>query len=233
MKRKIMIENIPAILWGEKSDKIFIAVHGNKSNKEDDVIAAFAECAITKGYSVLSFDLPDHGERKSENVPCTFQNAVQDLKTVMNYVKSVSDNISLFACSMGAYFSLLACKDEPLHQALFLSPVVNMERLIQNMIMWFNITEENLKAEREIVTPIGQIMYWDDYCYAKNHPIEKWKTPTSILYGTKDDTVERHTIDGFTKQFHAELSIMENGEHYFHTPEQIQFFSEWCRNVIT
>jgi alpha-beta hydrolase superfamily lysophospholipase len=221
--------NIPAILWGEKLDHLFVAVHGNMSHKEDDVIAAFAECAIAKGYSVLSFDLPDHGERKSENVPCTFQNAVQDLENVMNYVKSVSDNISLFACSMGAYFSLLAYKDEPLHQVLFLSPVVNMERLIQNMMTWFCISEDQLKSEQKIATPIGQMMYWEDYCYAKKHPIENWNVPTSILYGTKDDTVERETVDMFADQCKANLKIMKNGEHYFHTPEQLSYFSEWCK----
>ena len=35
---KIKINDIPAIIWGEKSNKVFIAVHGNMSNKEDEVI---------------------------------------------------------------------------------------------------------------------------------------------------------------------------------------------------
>lgn len=30
---KIKINNIPSIIWGEKSNKVFIAVHGNMSNK--------------------------------------------------------------------------------------------------------------------------------------------------------------------------------------------------------
>jgi hypothetical protein len=29
------INNIPSIVWGEKSSKVFIAVHGNMSNKEN------------------------------------------------------------------------------------------------------------------------------------------------------------------------------------------------------
>ena len=37
-KERFKINNIPAILWGEKSEKLFIAVHGNMSNKEDAVI---------------------------------------------------------------------------------------------------------------------------------------------------------------------------------------------------
>jgi pimeloyl-ACP methyl ester carboxylesterase len=232
MKERIMIKHIPAILWGEKqvfekNNRLFIAVHGNMSHKEDNVIAALAECAISKGYSVLSFDLPDHGERKAENVPCKVQNSVQNLKSVMRYAKSVSNNISLFACSMGAYFSLMSYKNDLLKQAIFLSPVLNMERLINNMMTWFSISEDRLQAEQEIATPVGLVMYWDYYCYVKEHPIVKWNVPTSILYGTKDDTVEHDTVESFAKQFHAKLDILENGEHYFHTEEHLSYFKKW------
>ena len=61
---RININNIPALIWGEESRKVFIAVHGNMSNKEDEVIKILAEKVTSKGYQVLSFDLPEHGERK-------------------------------------------------------------------------------------------------------------------------------------------------------------------------
>jgi len=65
MKIKIIkINDIPSIIWGEKSNKVFIAVHGNMSNKEDEVIKILAENVVSKGYQLLSFDLPEHGERK-------------------------------------------------------------------------------------------------------------------------------------------------------------------------
>ncbi|MBN3376592.1 alpha/beta hydrolase, partial [Clostridium botulinum] len=41
IRENLKIKNIPAILWGNKSDKLFIAVHGNMSNKEDEIILAF------------------------------------------------------------------------------------------------------------------------------------------------------------------------------------------------
>lgn len=232
LKQGLQIKHIPAILWGQKSEHLFIAVHGNKSNKEDDVIATFAECAVLQGYQVISFDLPDHGERKDENVPCKAQYAVQDLKTIMSYAKESAENISVFACSIGAYFSLLAYNNLPLRQALFLSPLVDMERMLHNMMTWFNVSEEKLKAEQEIATPIGQPLYWDYYCYVKEHPIELWNTSTTILYGTKDDTVELETIDAFAKRFHADLRFMEQGEHYFRTVKQLSFFRKWCETAI-
>lgn len=39
---KININSIPALMYGEESRKVFIAVHGNTSNKEDEVIKILA-----------------------------------------------------------------------------------------------------------------------------------------------------------------------------------------------
>lgn len=55
-------EGIPALLWGPASDRWIIAVHGNFSHKADRVIALLARRAAEKGYRMLSFDLPQHGE---------------------------------------------------------------------------------------------------------------------------------------------------------------------------
>ena len=231
IKRYFEIENIPAILWGETSNNIFIVIHGNMSNKEDDVIEIFAKQAIKLGYQVLSFDLPEHGERAKESTPCKVQNCIKELALVMNYTKENWRNISLFACSMGAYFSLLEYKDEVINQALFLSPVVNMKRIIKNMMKWFNIDEQYLKNEQTVKTPIGQNLYWD-YYYVKEHPVDKWNMPTSILYGAKDDLCEEDTILNFVKKFNCNLTVMDKGEHYFHTQEQLNFFEKWLESSI-
>lgn len=66
MKKEFFkINNIPAVLWGETSEKIIIAVHGNMSHKEDIPIEILAEIGNQKNYQILSFDLPEHGERKN------------------------------------------------------------------------------------------------------------------------------------------------------------------------
>lgn len=232
IKEYFKIEDIPTILWGESSENIFIAVHGNMSNKEDDVIVILAEQAVKLGYQVISFDLPEHGERDKEGTPCKVQNCVRELALVMSYAKQHWNNISLFACSMGAYFSLLAYKDEPINKTLFLSPVVNMERIITNMMKWFNIDEEELKNQKTIQTPIGQKLYWDYYCYVKDNPIEIWDNPTNILYGSKDDLCETEFVFEFVEKFKCNIVVMDEGEHYFHTKEQLKFFEKWISNNI-
>ena len=53
LKNNFKISNIPVVLWGDKSEKIFIAVHGNMSNKEDAVIQILAEEANQKRLSSI------------------------------------------------------------------------------------------------------------------------------------------------------------------------------------
>lgn len=229
---RINIDGIPSIIWGEKSSKFFIAVHGNMSNKEDEVIKILAEKVIGKGYQLLSFDLPEHGERKNDTTYlCKVQNCVKDLKQIMEYAKLNYSEINLWACSMGAYFSLLAYKNEEIKQCLFLSPVVNMKVIINNMMLWSNTTEEELEEKREIKTDFGQTLYWDYYKYVKDNPITNWNKKTYILYGNKDNMQNEDIIKNFSNKFNCGLTILENGEHYFHTEEQLKFYKEWLEKL--
>ncbi len=232
-KERIKINNIPTIIWGEKSPKVYIAIHGNMSNKEDKVIKILAERVINKGYQVLSFDLPEHGERKKDNnYLCKVQNCINDLEQVIEYAKLNYEEINIWACSMGAYFSLLAYKDEKIKQCVFLSPVVNMKFIIDNMMLWSNTTEEKLKEKQEIKTDFGQTLYWDYYKYVKDNPITNLNKKTYILYGDKDNMQDRAIIERFVKDFNCNLTIMENGEHYFHTEEQLNYYKNWLDKII-
>ena len=65
MKQQVLnISGIPAILWGPPSERVLIAVHGDQASKSDPCIALLAEVAVERGLRVLSFDLPEHGERQ-------------------------------------------------------------------------------------------------------------------------------------------------------------------------
>lgn len=231
--KRIKINNIPSIIWGEKSSKVFIAVHGNMSNKEDKVIEILANKVTNKGYQLISFDLPEHGERKIDtNYLCKVQNCVNDLKQIIEYAKANYNEINIWACSIGAYFSLLAYKDEDLKQCLFLSPVVNMKIIIENMMLWSNTTEIELNEKQKIKTDFGQTLYWDYYLYVKENPITNWNKKTYILYGNKDNMQNENIIEDFSNEFNCDLTILKNGEHYFHTEEQLNFYSDWLDKII-
>ena len=231
--KRIKINNIPSIIWGEKSSKVCIAIHGNMSNKEDKVIEILANKVTNKGYQLISFDLPEHGERKIDtNYLCKVQNCVNDLKQIIEYAKVNYNEINIWACSIGAYFSLLAYKDEDLKQCLFLSPVVNMKIIIENMMLWSNTTEKELNEKQEIKTDFGQTLYWDYYLYVKENPITNWNKKTYILYGNKDNMQNESIIKNFSNEFNCDLTILKNGEHYFHTEEQLNFYNDWLDKII-
>lgn len=177
--QQLQIEGIPAIIWGTESDRLFIAVHGDMTNKFGPTIAIMAEVAVAKGYQVLNFDLPEHGDRKYESRLCNSQNTIGDLQKIMKYARTIADKISLFGCSVGAYFSMMSYQDEDIRQSIFLSPVVDMQRIIENMMQWFDVNGERLRWERAIETP-AKTLYWDYYQYVCDHPVQ-WEKPTAIL----------------------------------------------------
>ena len=143
------------------------------------------------------------------------------------YAKSY-DSVILIANSIGAYFTMLSLAEKNISQALFISPIVDMEKLIADIMKQSNIAEDELKSKKEVETEFGETLSWEYLSHVKNHPI-RWNVPTSILYGEKDNLTSKETITKFAEQISADLTIMENGEHWFHTDEQLNFLDTWVK----
>lgn len=226
---KINIGRIPAVIWGEKSDKVYIFVHGKMSCKES--AGLFAKIAEEKGYQTISFDLPAHGERQGEKRKCDIWNGKEDLKEVGDYVFSKWERISLFGSSLGAFFSLHAYRDRKFENCLFQSPILDMEYLIHQMFIWFDVSEPILEEKREIETPVD-ILSWDYYTFVKENPIVKWNVPTHILYGLKDNLQSLKVIEDFTKKFCSVITVSENSEHPFMDESDAPVVENWMRANI-
>ncbi len=213
---RIEVNGIPALIWGEPSESVYLVVHGKMSCKED---ARFiAEKAIAKGYQILSFDLPEHGERKNNTTyRCDVWNGVRDVTDMADFAFRRWKNVCLAATSLGAYFSLHAFTDEtrfPLNNVVFMSPILDMNYLVHQMFIWFDVTEEKLQAAGEIPTPVDPLR-WDYYQYIQNHPTTTWPYPTSILYGGKDTMQSYECIRKFADQFGAKITLSLESEHPF------------------
>lgn len=136
------------------------------------------------------------------------------------------DRLTLIANSIGAFFSMSALDETLADRAFFISPVVDMEKLIGDMMRWANVTERELAEKQEIATDFGETLSWDYLCYVRAHPI-LWNIPTCILYGEHDNLTSMETVSAFAKRHHAKLTIMPGGEHWFHTEAQMQFLDNW------
>lgn len=132
----------------------------------------------------------------------------------------------LIANSIGAYFSMCALPQIRFERAYFISPIVDMERLILDMMGWANVTEEELREKGVIHTDFGETLSWEYLCYVRRHPVE-WDVKTAILFGSMDNLTSRETVTAFAAAHGASLTVMEGGEHWFHTPEQMAFLDGW------
>lgn len=136
------------------------------------------------------------------------------------------DTLTLIANSIGAYFSITSLSENLVDKAYLISPVVDMEKLICNMMHLANVTEQELEEKLEIPTEFGETLSWDYLCYVRKNPVE-WRVPTRILYGENDNLTSMETISDFAKKTSAELTVMQGGEHWFHTDEQMKFVDGW------
>ena len=138
------------------------------------------------------------------------------------------DSITLIANSVGSFFSMNAGIDAMIRSAYFISPIVDMEQLILNMMTWANVTEKELEEKGVIPTSFGEDLSWEYLCYVREHPVS-WTVPTRILYGSRDNLTSYETISAFAKIHGAELTVMEEGEHWFHTEGQMRFLDNWIK----
>lgn len=140
--------------------------------------------------------------------------------------RKYSDSLTLVANSVGAFFSMSSLDETLIEKAYFISPVVDMEKLIGNMMLWAGVSERELAEKLEIPTEFGETLSWNYLCYVREHPVS-WRVPTRILYGEHDNLTSPETVSDFAKNIGAQLTVMPNGEHWFHTEEQMQFLDEW------
>ena len=151
-----------------------------------------------------------------------------------NYFDSIIPNyneILLIANSIGAYFSMLSLSEKPIKKALFISPIVDMENIILHMMKRAKVSEEELRIKKVINIPFGEPLSWEYLSFVRKNPIA-WNIPTGILYGKKDDMTSLETMTNFANKIHAYLTVFDNGEHWFHTEEQMNFLDTWFRRLI-
>ena len=150
----------------------------------------------------------------------------KEIREAVTKLNEKYDSIILIANSIGAFFSMNAGINAMLRCAYFISPVVDMEQLILNMMSWADVTEKELEEKGSILTLFGEDLSWEYLCYVREHPVS-WTVPTRILYGSRDNLTSYETISAFAKTHGAELTVMEEGEHWFHTEGQMRFLDNW------
>ena len=194
---------------------VIVYVHGKGGNAEE---ANYYRKFFNDDFDIIGFDY------KSEN-PWDAKSEFSDYfdSIIPEYNKTI-----LIANSIGAYFSLISLADKKIEKAMLISPIVDMERLIIDIMTWANVSEEELSIKKEIETPFGETLSWEYLSYVRKNPIH-WNIPTGILYAEKDNMTSISTITDFFKKINANITVMSGGEHWFHTKEQMDFLDNWIK----
>ncbi len=192
--------------------RLVIYVHGKGGSAEESIHyqPLFAES------DVIGFDY------KSQN-PWEVKN---EFSCFYDLHSKGYDSVILIANSIGAFLSMNSLSDKQIEKAYFISPIVNMEKLITDMMMLAKVTEYELRGKKEIQTDFGETLSWNYLCYVREHPVV-WTAPTHILYGEQDNLTSYKAICEFANRIKASLTVMKNGEHWFHTEEQMKFLDNW------
>lgn len=198
-------------------EQVILYVHGKDGSPEEAIYYR----PLFSGRRVIGLDYAAQSpwEAKME-FPALFNAACRDCQSV-----------EIIANSIGAYFAINALTDKRIKKAYFISPIVDMEKLISDMMAWAHVTAEELRDKKEIPTDFGETLSWEYLCYVREHPII-WNVPTHILYGEKDHLTSYETISAFAKKNRAALTVMPGGEHWFHTEEQMKFLDNWITSRI-
>mgnify|MGYP000681895293 FL=1 len=223
-KIKLEIAGIPAVLYGKRSRRVYLYVHGKNGSAAE--AARFARTACPAGWQVLAVDLPEHGTRKNSPEKLVPWVVTRELQAVYARMHPVWKHIRVYGVSIGAWFAMQALQTQKPEKALLVSPIVDMEKLILALMQQAGVTEEQLHAAGEIPTDFGETLSWPYLCWVREHPLH-WHGRTQVLYGDRDALTSRTMIERFRQESGAHLTIMEGGEHWFHTPVQMAVLQTW------
>ncbi|MBQ3346749.1 MAG: alpha/beta hydrolase [Synergistaceae bacterium] len=222
----LRIGDIPAAIYGAKSERVYVYVHGMMGRKEDS--EPFAEIAEASGFQVLSFDLIGHGERERVSTPDPF-NTLPEIEAVYDFARSRWGSISLYAVSIGAWFSLTFFQGRTLGKSLLVSPVVNMKLLIERMMTNAGVTPEILR-DRKVIPDAN--LSWEYYDFAVKNQVTRWDTETEILYPERNNITPRSEIEEFAGKFGCGLTVLPDAEHWIHEADGVKFLRDWERDTI-
>lgn len=193
-----------------------VYIHGKGGNAGE----ADRYKALFPHWDVIGFDY--HAQTPWE--------AKEEFTEYFSRISMICDSVILIANSIGAFFAMNADVGEKIKKAFFISPVVDMEKLIRDMMLWAGVTEDELCRKKEIATDFGETLSWEYFCYVMDNPIT-WTVPTHILYGDKDDLTSWETVSRFAEKTGAAVDVIPGGEHWFHTKEQMAFLDQWIKKI--
>lgn len=214
------LERIDSLIEESKQpvhDSCIIYIHGLYGNSGEADFYSF----YNNKYDVIGLDYKDGNPWEVKDT------IIQEFSEISKRYK----NVYVIANSIGAFYTYMYLSTFKIKSAFFISPLVNMKQLIEKMMKQYNISMEALETKKFISLDNGQTLSYEFYESLKKK--DDWNVKTHILYGEKDKLVDQKSIFNFVSNHNTSLSVMKNGEHYFHTPGQLKCIKKWINEYLS
>lgn len=206
---------IKSIENNNRHDSCIVYIHGMKGNANEAGFYSF----LNDKYDVVGLNYEDGNPWEVKE-----QIVEEFLKIASNYKK-----IYIIANSLGAFFAQKYLSSFKIEKAFFISPFINMKLYMEEQLKNNKISVEQLREEKMIIINNQTFSY--DF-YTSLDEADNWNIKTHVVYGENDKLVDRGSIFDFVANHNASLSIMKNGEHYFHLPNQLRFIKKWLIDFV-
>ena len=221
---ELLLDGVPALRWGKPGGRAVVGVHGQFSNKHDPVMARCGDVIASWGDQLITFDLPAHGDRQ-EDKAFTPMDASPEVRAFARLARSQSTEVSLLANSIGAYFSLCDTPPGTFERAWMVSPLLDLEYYIRDIMAEYSVTDEQLEAQTVIDTPRG-VLERSYLRFVEEHPA-RLNAPSWMIRGDQDEMVPLSALSRFVGAPGVELVQVEGGQHFLGQPPHLDTVVAW------
>ena len=187
-------------------------------------MAQCGDVIASQGDQLITFDLPTHGNRQDDKAFNPIE-ASPEVRMFAQLAHSQSTEIGLRAHSIRAYFSLCDTSAGTFERVWLVSPLLDLEYYIWDMMAEYSVTDEQLEAQTVIDTPRG-VLDWPYLRFVEEHPA-KLDTPIWIIRGDQDEVVPLGALSRFVGAPGVELVQVEGGKHFLGRPPYLDTLVAW------
>ena len=222
INKKIYITEVTSLI---NKEKVIIYCHGLGSNKNQ--YKRFYKKFYKNNISMISFDLPAHGEDKTEFKNFTLKESITYIDNVIKYAKAKYKYIYLFGSSYGGYVILNYLIEKKEHYKTFLMcPAFNFYEIINKKMQ---IDKEYFKSN-DYLHLYGKVnLYKNAYNEFRKADVAVKKNNYSnivIIQGKLDKTVPYEDQKEFAQKNKLKFMPIENGSH------ELYDFDKKITNII-
>lgn len=227
LKSNVDIEIWENMIPGSKG--IVLLFHGYSAEKSS--LLKNAEFFRTLGYSTILVDFMGCGNSAGEQTTIGYYEA-DNVVTVYNYAKELSDVIILYGHSMGSASIMRAVSQYKINpdKIILECPFGSMQQTVENRF-------ENMKVP---IFPMSYFLtFWggiiNGFWAFDHNPNDYAKTitqPTLLMYGARDNNVKRVEIDTIYNHLISKDKALKIFEEAGHENYAEKFSQEWQNSIF-